>query len=352
MGWEDRQYGSDHRRSVGSVLWNALSGSFPIGRFRGIRIRVHASLPILAGMVILLDYAKGFDLQTRIISMVMLFVIVLLHEFGHCFAARAVGGSADDILMWPLGGLASTDPPRRPLPTFITVAAGPAVNLAICLVCGITMWLLHGWDAHLLNPFNINATFYSGQVGFYVFWVYLISYELFLFNALLPIYPLDGGQMLQSILWPHIGYHRSMIVSCVVGMVAAGIVGLYALVGWHLFLLVIMASCLWYCYQRLMMLREMGPEEWAAEYDGVDYSASLKLRPDDEPSPKRKRRVNRWKARRLRRIAMLEDLEQQRIDAILAKVSAHGMQSLTWGERRALKRATERQRRRELEVLK
>src|SRR5437762_11396789 len=40
------------------------------------------------------------------------FVIVLIHEFGHCFGARYVGGEAKEILMWPLGGLAYLDVPH------------------------------------------------------------------------------------------------------------------------------------------------------------------------------------------------------------------------------------------------
>ncbi len=38
----------------------------------------------------------------------LLFVSVLLHEFGHCFAARWVDGDATEIMIWPLGGLASS----------------------------------------------------------------------------------------------------------------------------------------------------------------------------------------------------------------------------------------------------
>ena len=62
--------------------------------------------------------------QVRAETMSIYFVIILLHEFGHCFAGRWVGGEADEILMTPLGGLAFARPPKRPLPTFITVAAG------------------------------------------------------------------------------------------------------------------------------------------------------------------------------------------------------------------------------------
>ena len=78
------------------------------------------------------------------------------------------------------------------------------------------------------------------------------------------------------------------------------------------------------CYQRLMIIREMGIEDWSSEYEGVDYAASLKL-PQHFDTPKRKRRISKWKLRRLRRRAMEEAAEQERLDAILAKVS--GVQS-------------------------
>ena len=64
------------------------------------------------------------------------FASVLLHEFGHCFGARAVDGDATEVLLWPLGGLANTEVPHTPRANFITTAAGPAVNVVLCLaVC-------------------------------------------------------------------------------------------------------------------------------------------------------------------------------------------------------------------------
>ena len=69
--------------------------------------------------------------------MAILFVSVLLHEFGHCFGARIMGGRGEEILMWPLGGLAFADPPRRPWPQLVTTVGGPLVNVVICLVTGV-----------------------------------------------------------------------------------------------------------------------------------------------------------------------------------------------------------------------
>jgi membrane associated rhomboid family serine protease len=57
------------------------------------------------------------------------------------------------------------------------------------------------------------------------------------------------------------------------------------------------------------------------------------------------RMSRQFKAQRIRREHEIEQAEQEAIDRILQKVSEHGMQSLTSGERRTLKRATERQRR-------
>ena len=60
-----------------------------------------------------------------------LFFIVMLHEFGHALACRQVGGTANQIVLWPLGGVAYVDPPPRPGATLWSIAAGPLVNVAL-----------------------------------------------------------------------------------------------------------------------------------------------------------------------------------------------------------------------------
>ncbi len=95
------------------------------------------------------------------------------------------------------------------------------------------------------------------------------------------------------------------------------------------------------CLAQRRSLLEMGPEF----HDGaMDFSASLR------PDKPRRRKQSRRAGAKARRIVREEELEQAKIDAILAKVSAHGMMSLSWLEKRTLRRATERQRQREVEV--
>src|SRR5882762_6657885 len=102
MSWRDREYNGG---TGNSLLW-FLTGSVPLFKAFGIRVRIHSFMILFIVGTIVFAGAKGYDLTDRLITMGALFLIVLLHEFGHCFAARSVGGNAEEIIMHPLGGLA------------------------------------------------------------------------------------------------------------------------------------------------------------------------------------------------------------------------------------------------------
>src|SRR5262245_6356805 len=125
MAWQDRPYYRDRSDATGNPLMWLLTGSFHLFTVAGIRVRMHASLALLIVLVLLFGVGGfGFTVAMRVQSMAMLFAVILLHEFGHCFAARSVGGTAEEIIMTPLGGLAMAMAPRRPWATFVTVAGG------------------------------------------------------------------------------------------------------------------------------------------------------------------------------------------------------------------------------------
>ena len=345
MGWQDRPYYRDPGPSSGNPLMWLLSGSVPLFRVFGIHVRMHVSLLVLIVLGILFNLLEGpAALRDASIGYALLFVIILLHEFGHCFAARWVGGDAKEILMWPLGGLAFADAPNRPWPQLITTAGGPFVNVLICIVTRGIAWLIFhsamSWNP-LIQKFPAAVT----TTYFILWWAYEISFWLLLFN-LLPIMPLDGGRMLQEILWFKLGYYRASLIALMVGMITAVPLALYGLMSitsvGGLLIVFIAASCFLYCYQTRAAMKAEGP--WAFEEDNADYSAAMWRAEDDEPRRK-PRRLSRRAVRKLRKQAQAEEAEQAHIDAILAKVSAHGMQSLTWRERRVLRKATERKRR-------
>ncbi len=105
--------------------------------------------------VYLLEYTNVSWVDIFLLTVVVLFGCILLHEFEHCFAAVR-RRRPREILMWPLGGLAFTEIPHRWKPLFTTVAAGPAVNVAICLVCAIVI-TVSGFVPNL-NPLTRDRT--------------------------------------------------------------------------------------------------------------------------------------------------------------------------------------------------
>jgi Zn-dependent protease len=335
-------------------MW-LLTGSVPLFTLFGIRVRAHASLVVIVVLVLLFGVTRGASVQASVQSMTILFLVILLHEFGHCFAARWTGGQADEILMTPLGGLAMTMARRRPVPTAITVACGPLVNVVLCLICGFAMYMLRGvWP---LGPWQFGKAVPLQSswldVYTYVAWTYAISYGLLLFN-MLPVFPLDGGQLLQAILWKPLGYYRSMVITVNIGLVGSVLMAMVAIASFGsifggMLLLFIAINCFVTCLQYRQLLRAEGP--WGfQEEDSVDYGASIYGSSTATRARRGQSRFSKWSAARAKKRAQEEQVEQARIDQILAKVSAHGMHSLTWMEKRTLHKATERQRQRDLET--
>src|SRR4029079_10044347 len=104
MGWEDRDYYREGRRGAMSPLQWLMEGSVPLFKIFDIRVRMHASLVVVLALVVLLGVGNfGDSLALRVQTITSLFTIILLDEFGYCFAARWTGGSANEILMTPLG---------------------------------------------------------------------------------------------------------------------------------------------------------------------------------------------------------------------------------------------------------
>lgn len=334
MGWQDRQYARDEGPGWNPLMW-LLMGRVPLFEIFGIRVQAHATMIIYAVLVLLFGLGSDFTWQDRVINVTMLFFIVLLHEFGHCFTARWVGGEADEILMTPLGGLAFARPPRRPMPSFLTTAGGPAVNVVICLITGLILWAVAGWGSWW-QPFlfgNPQLPFTSWfNLASYAFWIYQLSMMLLLFN-LLPIFPLDGGRMVQEALWPVMGYYRSMLLSCRVGMIGSIVLAMVGLATLRIFLTLLAVFLFMGCMQMRRQLLEVGPGYF--EDDDLDLSAAQWREPKENP-----RKVAR-EQRRQQKQREAEQAERDRVDAILAKVSKQGQDSLSWSERRTLRKATE-----------
>jgi Zn-dependent protease len=344
MGWEDRPYYRD-RGFSSNRLTALLSGSVPFFTVFGIRVRIHSALILFIACELFLNWTPGYDLAAKIVSMTLLLAVVLLHEFGHCLAARAVGGYSAEVILWPLGGMTFPEIPPRPGARFIAIAGGPLVNVILCAASAALVWFLGG---HTWVPFNpLASPLPAAEITwrspvFYAWWLFITSY-LLLVLTMLPIYPLDGGQMLQTLLWRFVGHHRAMTAACIAGMCGAAALGIFGLLRWDILLIALAAWLFFACYQERVLLHETGPvEPWQ---DDGDLSTALYRDPVT-----RRRRVSKKALRIARKHAQKEAAERLRLDALLAKVSAKGLSSLNWRERRALRAATEKRRQTEKEM--
>ena len=191
-------------------------GAFRLFRLAGIDVFLHWSWFVVA-LIEVNHRARNYSSFTwNVLEYVALFAIVLLHEFGHSLACRQVGGKADQIVLWPLGGVAYVSPPQRPGATLWSIAAGPLVNVVLAPILTGLLFVAgrQEWADTWPNIFQLIQA------------VCFINFALLVFN-LLPIYPLDGGQILRSVLWFFLGRARSLMVTTIVGF--GGVVLLFAL---------------------------------------------------------------------------------------------------------------------------
>ena len=110
---------------------SSLAGSFRIFAVAGITVYIHWSW-LLVAYLVLQFRTSHYDIWIwNVLEYLSFFGIVLLHEFGHALACRQVGGQADEIVLWPLGGIAFVQPPARPGAWLWSIAAGPLVNVLL-----------------------------------------------------------------------------------------------------------------------------------------------------------------------------------------------------------------------------
>lgn len=328
-----------------------LGTSFPLFRFAGITVRIHMLFIVYVAFRLMSARA---NFEWELISITMLFGIVLLHEFGHCFGARSVGGDAENILLWPLGGLAFADAPMRPWPQFVTVACGPLVNVVFFVVSAAVLIAVTGeWGVIHWNPlgnWGVNPFYLTARWQLWLGIFFDMNYMLFLFN-MLPFFPMDGGQLFRAIIWPFVGQRRATFHASMLGLVGAALFAVWGLTKGQMTLVLFAIFGGMTCWQHLQHARHGTIEE---EYTSVDpvlrykrtrgfwsrlfgkSGATSNRGPLENPNP------GGWQ-RRMDDEQRLHD----EVDRILKKVSTEGVQSLTYVERQTLERARQEQLRRD-----
>jgi Zn-dependent protease len=194
-----------------------MKGALPIFRLAGIRVYLHFTWFIVAAFEMTRVGQRYHNPIWAVLEYCALFGLVLVHEFGHALACRQTGGQADTIVLWPLGGIAFVRPPARPGAYLWSMAAGPLVNVILIPVLSLFAFMVTRLRWTTLHP-----DFYQ-----FVRILWLINVVLLLFN-LIPVYPLDGGQILRGLLWLKVGPSRSLKAASMIGFGGAILFALWA----------------------------------------------------------------------------------------------------------------------------
>lgn len=199
-----------------------MKWSWKVGEFGGIGLFIHATFPLLLVFAALPALMDGGDIAAAIESIAfisVLFVCVVLHEYGHALAARRYGIKTQDITLLPIGGVARLERmPEKPSQEFVVAVAGPMVNVAIAAVLFAVMFLA-GVSVPSLGLGWGNESFLERLL--------MINVVLVLFN-LIPAFPMDGGRILRAILAARVDYARATRYAAYLGQ---GLAVVFAIAG-------------------------------------------------------------------------------------------------------------------------
>jgi len=200
-----------------------MSWSLSLGRIAGTAVRVHVTFLLFLIWIWFANYQSGGApaAWSGLLFMILLFLCVLAHEFGHVLTARAFGVTTPDVTLLPIGGVARLSRiPEAPGQEFLIAIAGPMVNVVIAI------GLMAFAGAHL-DPEHL-ATVGNAKIGMID---RLAEINLFLaaFN-MIPAFPMDGGRVLRAALATQLGFVRATELAASIGQwvaFALGFVGLF-----------------------------------------------------------------------------------------------------------------------------
>ena len=322
----------------------AFALSVPCGTWFGIQVRVNLWF-FLVGLALCLrlqDVALGLTFTG------ILFVSVLFHEVGHILAARASGGSGDEIHITPFGGLAMCSPAPNTYSRFATASGGLLVNLAFCCA---TLWPvlnseygIRWWDPFTLPRVEILGQTITALIPALLLLTFKANWLLLLVN-LLPVHPLDGGRMLHIVLHARLETQSARTAYVRIG----------AFVGAMMVVLGLIFENVWVMGLGTVVLllnmheefRMHTQEEESEDFMGYDFSEGYtSLERSGGTEPQQPGLVERWRQQRdderRRRLEEEEREMEQTLDMLLEKLHLQGEAALTPVERKQLQQISDR----------
>ena len=235
-----------------------LGKSYKLATFAGIPVKLHWSFGLLVITLLFIEYRDHqslYGVGFMALYIVILFLCVVLHEYGHALTAKRYGIKTRDIILSPIGGLARLeDIPEQPIKEFNIAIAGPLVNLAIAAVIGIVIYIK---GLPILPDFDSIVDLYNptGLLSL----VLVVNIALFVFN-LIPAFPMDGGRILRSLLSIKLDRVVATRVAMYIGRALAVGMFIFAVYSWGMVLAVI-SVFVWYTsgaeYQNILLKHKL-----------------------------------------------------------------------------------------------
>lgn len=209
-----------------------MKGSWRVAQVAGVDFYVHWSFGLIIPWVIAHSAWSSQQVEAVVfiaVSLILLFVCVALHEFGHALMARRLDVVVKNVTLLPIGGMAQIQAvPDKPLYEFLIAAAGPFVNLGLAILLTVLLFMI---DTTLLigffaSPFVtteaifLQAPFWQNPLLGCLVFLLLANLALFAFN-LIPTFPMDGGRMLRAVLAMLLSYRRATQAAIAVGQLVA-----------------------------------------------------------------------------------------------------------------------------------
>ncbi len=309
-----------------------MTKNIPLFRVSGILVQMHPVFVILAIFWLLQSLGSG-EFGWSLACLLTLWGSVLLHEFGHCWGARRMGGDAREVVLWPLGGLAMVHAPMTPWAQFVVAVTGPLVNVILFAIF---------FGLSYVVPVELGFDLYQTLgvwPGALPKVIYATNLALLVFNAI-PAFPMDGGRILQCAIWWRLDYRRATTFACYLSFVCAGLLGAYGLYsnrgpgnllpgGATLFVAISVGLA---AYQTLQLLK-------AGAFEDVDepWRRGVNAYYWDEPAEKKPGFLQRMADRRAEARAAAEartaEERATRLDDVLRRVAEVGMDGLTREEK-------------------
>jgi len=205
-----------------------MAWSIILGHVAGTAIRIHITFLLLLIWIGVSAYQRGGAEMAlhNVLFIVLLFLCVLLHEFGHIFMARRFGIPTPDVTLLPIGGVAMLQRmPDRPMEQLLVAVAGPAVNVVIAFILIVFLGVTADPDTLAEGLRRIDDPHVSMVAKLAAANVFLVIFNM------IPAYPMDGGRVLNALLAMRIGKRRAIQISARIGQTVAIMLGFLGLFG-------------------------------------------------------------------------------------------------------------------------